>query len=304
MDFFFTSIPSVNTPPNPCPIEGGNNRSQCRYQPREGSIRDFPHVGLKECLRCGVVKHAENLQSYVDYERSSMHNWKTEFFSGTDAPKPHDVDRRLELIKTYLPSGSSICDIGSGFGEMAQALSQFFATSGIEPEVKALEDSISKGLQVYESVNKAQEFGLKFDALTIFHVIEHITNPQKFLRDLKLILKPNGLVFFETPNANDVLLTRYELSSFQSFTYWSHHPILYTKSALTELLNLNGFVVLENSGTQRYKLGNHLYWMAKGKPGGHLQWGDFEESQASKLYSEHLIEKEINDTLFFIARSA
>jgi SAM-dependent methyltransferase len=154
---------------------------------------------------------------------------------------------------------------------------------------------------VYESVDKAKEMGLTFEALTIFHVIEHITNPHKFLHDLKPILKPGGLVFIETPNANDALLTKYALSYFQSFTYWSHHPILYTKKSLSDLLILNGFSVLENSGTQRYKLGNHLYWLSCGKPGGHLQWQEFEDSPASEAYSEHLIKEEINDTLLIVA---
>jgi SAM-dependent methyltransferase len=230
-----------------------------------------------------------------------MHTRETEFFSGTEAPKPKDISRRIEKVRKHLTLGSSICDIGSGFGEMVLALSKSFSTSGVEPEVKAREFSLSNGLTVYESVDKAKTMGLTFGALTIFHVIEHITNPHKFLQDLKPILKPDGLVFIETPNANDALLTKYALRSFQSFTYWSHHPILYTKKSLCDLLILNGFTILENSGAQRYKLGNHLYWLSYGKPGGHLQWQDFEESLASDAYGEHLIKGEINDTLFIVA---
>lgn len=291
----------MSTQSDPCPLDGGGDRSLCQYRSREGSVRDFPAVGVKECLRCGVVKHAENLQSHVNYSSSSMHAWKTEYFSGTETPKPRDINRRVEKVRKHLTQGSFICDIGSGFGEMVLALNESFSTSGVEPEVKAREFSLSNGLMVYESVDKAKEMGLTFEALTIFHVIEHITNPHKFLHDLKPILKPGGLVFIETPNANDALLTKYALSSFQSFTYWSHHPILYTKKSLSDLLILNGFSVLENSGTQRYKLGNHLYWLSCGKPGGHLQWQEFEDSPASEAYSEHLIKEEINDTLLIVA---
>lgn len=287
---------------DPCPIESKSELRPCKYRERAGSVRDFPEVGVKECLQCGVVKHSRDLQEKVNYKNSSMHEWKAEYFSGTETPKPQDVSRRIDKIKMRLGSPATVCDVGSGFGEMVAALSTLYTASGIEPENRARQHSASNGFRTYESVDDVRDRNLYFDALTLFHVIEHITNPQEFLKELKSILKPNGLIFIETPNANDALLTKYDLESFQAYTYWSHHPILYTKQALCNLLEMNGLTILEKKGAQRYKLGNHFYWTSQGMPGGHAQWQDLEESPASEAYSEWPIENEINDTLFVVAR--
>ena len=287
---------------DPCPIGRESVQRLCKYKERAGSVRDFPEVGVKECLQCGVVKHSKDIQEKVNYKNSSMHKWKVEYFSGTETPKPQDVLRRINTIRMWLSSSATVCDVGSGFGEMVTAMTTFCYASGIEPENRARQHSTSNGFRIYESVDDVRALDLYFDALTLFHVIEHNVNPQEFLKSLKSILKPNGLIFIETPNANDALLTKYCLKSFQAYTYWSHHPILYTKKALSDLLEINGFTILENKGAQRYKLGNHFYWTSQGKPGGHAQWQDLEESPASEAYSEWLIENEINDTLFVVAR--
>jgi hypothetical protein len=81
----------------------------------------------------------------------------------------------------------------------------------------------------------------------------------------------DGLII-EVPNADDVLLTLYKNKAFSCFTYWSPHLYLYTTSTLRMLAKKVGLHTEAIQQEQRYPLSNHLYWLAEGKPGGHIQW--------------------------------
>lgn len=49
---------------------------------------------------------------------------------------------------------------------------------------------------------------------------------------------------------------------------------------------------------QRYPLSNHLYWLSKGKPAGHVKWGNFLDSEElSKAYENQLASLQATDTI-------
>ena len=48
---------------------------------------------------------------------------------------------------------------------------------------------------------------------------------------------------------------------------------------------------------QRYSLANHLYWLAKGKPGGHEKYNFIDTVELNKQYESQLAALEITDTI-------
>ena len=142
---------------------------------------------------------------------------------------------------------------------------------------------------------------MTFDFVTLFHVVEHFYDPDTELRNIRKVLKPNGLILIETPNSQDALLTKYASEKFRKFTYWSHHPMLHSHKSLEALVNRSGFTVLENLGCQRYGLANHLYWLREGKPGGHEVWSDFIDVETESEYEKDLVSLHLNDTLLLVA---
>lgn len=116
------------------------------------------------------------------------------------------------------------------------------------------------------------------------------------------LLRPGGLLVIETPNSMNVLLSKYESEEFSNFTYWSHHPMLHSHKSLEQLIKRCGFEILQNSGVQRYDLNNHLYWLSKGRPGGHEVWRDFVSHGPDAAYENFLIDQEISDMLWMVAR--
>ena len=48
---------------------------------------------------------------------------------------------------------------------------------------------------------------------------------------------------------------------------------------------------------QRYPLSNHLYWLSKGKPGGHKQWAFLDDQQLNQNYEQQLAALGLTDTI-------
>ena len=285
-----------------CPFKGGK-AEKCDWRRRQGQVRDFPKVGVIQCQECHLVTHAEDLSSGVNYEAGSMHNWAQGY--GDSLPGPEsDISRRAIAIKKLVNTSkmSSILDFGCGAGTMLFTLASDFNVIGVEPDSGARDAAKKLGHKVFESAENAIADNIQVDIVTLFHVIEHFYEVSLELNRILKLLKPDGIVVIETPNSMDALLSKYESEDFSNFTYWSHHPMLHSAKSLVRLLERSGFEVIENSGVQRYDLNNHLYWLSKGHPGGHVVWKDFSSIETVDAYAKFLVQEGISDTLWIAAR--
>ena len=285
-----------------CPSKGGQAEI-CAWKQRKGQVRDFPNVGVIQCQECKLVTHAQDLSDDVNYESGTMHNWASGY--GDSLPGPEaDTLRRVIAINSLAKArnSDSILDFGCGSGGMLSAFATNFSVIGIEPDGGARNIAKDLGHTVFESAETALVNNLKVDIVTLFHVIEHFYDASVELNRILRLLRPGGLMVIETPNSMDVLLSKYESEEFSNFTYWSHHPMLHSHKSLEQLVKRCGFEILENSGVQRYDLNNHLYWLSKGRPGGHEVWRDFVSNGPAAAYENFLIEQEISDTLWMVAR--
>jgi 2-polyprenyl-3-methyl-5-hydroxy-6-metoxy-1,4-benzoquinol methylase len=285
-----------------CP-EGASNVDLCEWKKRDGAIRDLPAFGVEECRTCKLVSHEKDLREFVDYESGSMHNWAAGY-GGTLANPAEDVSRRVNEILNISETFKlkSILDFGSGSGEMITALSEFFDVEGLEPEDEMRESCNKQGQRVHASTEEVKNEKKHFDLVTLFHVVEHFYQPDTELTRIYDLLNPGGLLLIETPNSQDALLTKYESLAFGHFTYWTHHPMLHSNKSLGSLVTRNKFDLIRNTGVQRYRLENHLYWLKNEKPGGHVAWaGMFSESTNSN-YGNDLASQGIADTIWLIAQ--
>lgn len=231
-----------------------------------------------------------------------MHNWSSGY--GIRNPKPTDDSaRRLQAVTELAQTHHvfKVLDFGCGHGSMLRAFSDSFDIYGFEPETLAYDYCRENGFKVFSDIEKLSQTDEKFDLISMFHVIEHVYEPGLLISKLKDFLRPQGLLVIETPNSMDALLTLFECKSFQNYTYWSHHPMLYSSTALAHLVTRSGFKVVKNSFIQRYSLDNHLYWLSKGKPGGHEVWREFFGANSNAEYAKSLISKKISDTLWIVA---
>lgn len=285
-----------------CPFRASPQR--CSFKRRDGRIRDAQHAWPMECITCSLVIHSEPLDHLVSYESGSMHEWALGYGEGEGSRLTSDLERRYTSVASLVSGFSTvkILDVGCGMGSMVERFNKKFEAFGLEPESNARRVAISKGLQIFATIEETVKSALKFDVITLFHVIEHISEPSGIIDSLRNLLKPNGFCVIETPNSMDALLTLYECAQFQDFTYWSHHPMLHSQESLEVLFLDSDFEVIENTGIQRYPIENHLYWLSNGKPGGHDIWKGKFSADLNSIYARQLVELGISDTIWLVAK--
>ena len=127
-----------------------------------------------------------------------------------------EIHKRLQAydcLLTKISSSSSalkVLDIGCGRGEWLSKCRQLgFDCSGIEINPSMAKICIDSGFQIYNddvlNVLPTLPEG-EFNIVSIFHVIEHIGNPeiQNIFRECKRILSSNGVLIIETPSIDNL----------------------------------------------------------------------------------------------------
>ena len=267
------------------------------YYPR---VRDRDDVEVLRDNKTEVIVLSRSDQTLGDYyeervEKSSQTVLEHEF----STPRLSDNIRRAEDFGSYIRNKRWV-DFGCGLGGMLDELGpQAQWAAGLEPNQQRAEIVRSKGHDVISSIEEVPEKSL--DIITMFHVLEHISEPTKVLIALKSRLKPGGRLLVEVPHARDVLFTLYDSEAFKKFTFWSEHLVLHTRQSLRLLLNYAGYRNTEITGYQRYPLANHLYWLSQSRPAGHEIWSFLDQPNLHHEYSAILAGIDRTDTLISVS---
>ena len=102
--------------------------------------------------------------------------------------------------------GRTALDVGCGAGLLTEPLARLGArVSGIDasPELIAVarEHAAAIGLEIDYRVGDVQTLEREFDLVTAMEVIEHVADPQLFVKALAKRLARDGLLVMSTPNA-------------------------------------------------------------------------------------------------------
>jgi len=116
-------------------------------------------------------------------------------------------ERELRLFRTHCQRGS-VLDVGCSSGGFLYQLKKRFANDykvlGTDVSTEPLEHAAKMGVPVARGEFLTQSFEEKFDAVTFWAVMEHLSEPKAFLKKAASILKPGGLCFILTPNMNSL----------------------------------------------------------------------------------------------------
>jgi SAM-dependent methyltransferase len=154
---------------------------------------------------------------------------------------------RALKIFTIAPHAKSILDIGSGRGFMLYYLRKIFGyrrTAGIQISRPALEYSRNVlGLEIYgeDLLARSWESG-SFEVITMWHVLEHLINPELYIARIADLLTKDGRLIIEVPNISS--WTR-RLSG----KYWlgldlKYHLSFFSPRSLITMLERHDFRVL------------------------------------------------------------
>ena len=163
-----------------------------------------------ECPRCnlrftkdppsggkmGVYYESEDYISHSNTRRGFVN-------SLYHAVRRHTLATKYRLIEksTGLNQGNHL-DIGAGTGAFVQFMNAHgWQSTGIEPDKKARElaiiyhKTVLLPAETFESLSPES-----LDAISMWHVLEHVHDLYPYLRQIKKLLKPGGLAFIAVPN--------------------------------------------------------------------------------------------------------
>jgi len=226
--------------PAACPACGGRLGPRQRAPAAEAGA---PLVALARCGRCGTVVTLHSVppdaHEVGDYAPGAPRGARLA------APLLRAFDRRrLALLRPAMPPPARLLDAGAGRGRfVAGALAAGYAARGLEPSARGVTAAREiHGLRLERTKLEAAhvEPG-SIDALSLWHVLEHVEDPALALRTLRGWLAPGGILIVGVPN----------VASWQARLAgprWYHldlprHRTHFTAAGLTTLLEASGYCV-------------------------------------------------------------
>lgn len=135
------------------------------------------------------------------YKSSHLPKWKHTSRNAMIA------NQRVEKLVANLPKGASVLDVGTGSGELLYVGKKHgFEMQGLEvDEAYAQFGRTNYGARIWNtSLQEAELAPESFDAITTFHVLEHLAEPLGAMQKIAQALKVGGIVLLEVPNVESV----------------------------------------------------------------------------------------------------
>ena len=158
--------------------------------------------------------------------------------------RKYTLNQKANLIIYYISTQGRILDLGAGIGAFLNTMKEKnWEVVGIEPDegaksqAKKLFDLDLANITVLDQLPENS-----FDAITLWHVLEHIHQLHQTIERLKTLLKPNGKIFIAVPNYQSADANAYKL-------YWAaydvpRHLYHFTPKAMNILLQQHGLKII------------------------------------------------------------
>jgi 2-polyprenyl-3-methyl-5-hydroxy-6-metoxy-1,4-benzoquinol methylase len=222
---------------------------------------------IVRCKNCGLtyvnprLKEDKLHEIYTEnyYRNVSFNDAKSKKFFGYDLYIEEKDDivktfkRRLDVIEKHVKKGR-ILDVGCATGFFLElAKKRGWEVYGTDLSKFACNYAKKSGLKnIYcTELEKARFKDNMFDAVVIFDVIEHLPDPKKTLKEVRRILKHNGMVAITTPNIGSsvakILGKRWE-----EVRRVREHIYFFSTRTLSKMLETLGFRAVKTESAGRY----------------------------------------------------
>lgn len=181
-----------------------------------------------------------------------------------DSSKRGYYPDKTNFIIDYLKQnkGKRILDLACNDGELTKKYTKYGNVVGVELNKQALKICKKKGLECYyaDVTDLPSSFKDSFDIVIAGDIIEHVFDTDKFLQQVKKVLKKDGSLILTTPNVASlgrrVILSLggnpyLEYSTQLPYPFFNvGHIRYYTKKDLANQLAHNGFKDIVVSGNR------------------------------------------------------
>ncbi len=227
----------------PCPICGQDNARPLWTKQGAAYVRcnvcslvyENPRLSEQELVEFYSARsyfinesHQAESSGYEDYFAQCTRSLQEEYFA---------VIQRYAKVQR-----GNLCDVGCGPGGVLKiAQEKGWEATGVEISAWAVQEGRKGGVKIHEgSLLDAGFPDNHFDAVSMFDVLEHLTTPRAYLREIHRIVKPGGVLVIETPNV-DGFFARYVYRERADLVKPRAHICLYGPQSARRLLAPVGF---------------------------------------------------------------
>jgi 2-polyprenyl-3-methyl-5-hydroxy-6-metoxy-1,4-benzoquinol methylase len=202
------------------------------------------HHTIVKCQGCGLVFANPRHEA-----KAILHNYEEvvdELYVEEREGRVLTFQRNLRPLEELMPPGPGrrLLDVGCHVGVFLEiAQERGWEAWGVEPSCWAAREARSRGLRVIEgTLDQAHLADESFDVITMWDVIEHLTDPLSYLRESHRLLKKGGLICIHTMNVESPLA---RLMGHRWPWLMEMHLYYFSRRTLGEMLRKAGFTVVK-----------------------------------------------------------
>ncbi len=173
----------------------------------DGRLTPSRFAGLARCATCGAhfSSHAPDPRAYA----SDAYLADNADIQWDHAQRRFEARIRLDWMATWT-QGGDLYEVGAAAGWFLDAARERgFGVRGVEPSpALSAHARDTLDLDVVTGLAEDQPPHGRADAVCLWHVVEHASDPVALLRASAAQVKPGGLVFLEVPNIASPLAQR------------------------------------------------------------------------------------------------
>ena len=236
-----------------CPVCKAEKIEKQYFSSSEG-VLSLPNINHSRCLGCGTVfvnpqPTPESLEAFYN----SMESEEVESVLANSLQRYRDpakrdyfITHRVQPLLTYLSPAASILDIGCGTGVFVRFMVDHgFDAFGIDIHKPSIEYG-KKNLNLDDRLSTLIWDDLpdnkQYDMITAWTVLEHLSEPEEFLKTCQKLLKPGGILLTEFPTVDSLLFEKTEDGFF--WVMPPYHLFLFSKKGAETLLKKADFTPL------------------------------------------------------------
>lgn len=230
--------------PPACLLCGSPSRPFFAVEPSRYSFSTNVRPTITRCTGCGLAWVNPRLAEVApaQAEAAAAQERRAEGPPESERERAHDV---LTRIERHARPGR-LLDIGCGYGHLLKlAAERGWQAVGVNPNAKEAQYARTQmGVAVPARIVEEAGFpDASFDVVSLVEVLEHLADPVPVLRQANRVLRPDGLLYLQTPDLGCVEARL--LKHRWVMLYVNSHWFFYSDRPLRRLLQRTGFRVVE-----------------------------------------------------------
>lgn len=234
---------------------------------------------IDKCRSCGLlftnprpsperISHYYDSSAYVSHSKTASGLINYLFHLS----RRYTLSYKRGIVKKY-STGNSLLDYGCGTGDFLRLMQRSgFSCKGIEPNQQAREKAIEQiESEVYDEDGLQAINKHSLDAISLWHVLEHIYPLADRIRKFHELLKDDGTLFIAVPNHKALDAKIYGAH----WAAWDvpRHIYHFDHYSITSLMHRHGFILIKTRPmmldafyisllSQKYKSGKQHFFLA------------------------------------------